>query len=113
MTGLCGSCLALSVGFVIRTKGLSTDAKYHRPSCNDLSTAEIVALVWTLYVVWPSKKKTIPELIETFPEISKQYQASYPQIRLPSLLYIVWDKDKAVAHGNFRAAITKVAGKFQ
>jgi predicted N-acetyltransferase YhbS len=64
----------------------------------DLSRQEIVAVVSLVYGFWPSKDKTIPELVEAFPEISKQYRASYSQIRLPSLRYVVWDKDKAVAH---------------
>jgi len=64
----------------------------------DLSREEIVAVVSLVYGFWPSKDKPIPELVEAFPEISKQYRASYPQIRLPSLRYVVWDKFTAVAH---------------
>jgi hypothetical protein len=64
----------------------------------DLSREEIVAVVSLVYGFWPRKDKTIAELVEAFPEIGKQYRASYPQIRLPSLRYVVWDKDKAVAH---------------
>jgi predicted N-acetyltransferase YhbS len=64
----------------------------------DLAREEIVAVVSLVYGFWPSKDKTIAELVEAFPEIGKQYRASYPQIRLPSLRYVVWDKDKAVAH---------------
>lgn len=64
----------------------------------DLSRGEIVAVVSLVYGFWPSKDKTIAELVEAFPEIGKQYRASYPQIRLPSLRYVVWDKHKAVAH---------------
>ena len=63
-----------------------------------LSREEIVSVVSLVYGFWPNKDKTIPELVEAFPEIGKQYRASYPQIRLPSLRYIIWDKDKAVAH---------------
>ena len=59
----------------------------------DLSRDEIVAVVSLVYGFWPSKDKTIAELVEAFPEIVKQYRASYPQIRLPSLRYVVWDKE--------------------
>ena len=43
----------------------------------DLSREEIVAVVSLIYGFWPSKEKSIPELAETFPEISRQYRASY------------------------------------
>ena len=78
----------------------------------DLSREEIVAVVSLVYGFWPSKEKTIPELVEAFPEISKQYRAAYPQIRLPSLRYVVWDKDKAVAHGlTFERPVITNAGE--
>lgn len=64
----------------------------------DLSREEVVAVVSLVSGFWPSKDKTLPELVEAFPEISKQYRASYSQISRPSLRYVVWDKDKAVAH---------------
>jgi predicted N-acetyltransferase YhbS len=64
----------------------------------DLSRKEIVEVVSLVYGFWPRKDKTIPELVETFRETSKQYRVSYPQIRLPSLRYVIWDNDKAVAH---------------
>jgi predicted N-acetyltransferase YhbS len=78
----------------------------------DLSTEEIVAVVSMVDSFWPSKDKTIPELVEAFPKISKQYRASYPQIRLPSLRYVVWDKDKAVAHAlTFERPVITDAGE--
>jgi GNAT superfamily N-acetyltransferase len=50
--------------------------------------------------------------VEAFPEIGKQYWASYPQIRLPSLRYVVWDKDKAVAHAlTFERPVITGAGE--
>ena len=78
----------------------------------DLSREKIVAVVSLVYGFWPSKDKTIPELVEAFPEIGKQYRASYPQIRLPSLRYVVWDKDKAVAHAlTFERPVITGAGE--
>jgi hypothetical protein len=50
-----------------------------------LSKEEIVAVVSLIYGFWPSKEKSVPELVETFPEIGRHYRASYPQIRFPSL----------------------------
>jgi hypothetical protein len=44
----------------------------------DLSREEIVSVVSLVYGFWPSKDKTIPELVKAFPEIGKQYRASYP-----------------------------------
>jgi len=49
-----------------------------------------------------------------FPEIGKQYGASYPQIRLPSLRYVVWDEDKAVAHAlTFERPVITGAGEIR
>jgi hypothetical protein len=71
----------------------------------DLLRQEIVAVVSLVYGFWPNKDKTIPELVETFFQISRQYKASYPKIRIPSLRYVAWDNDKAVAPcSNFRAS---------
>ena len=78
----------------------------------DLSREEIVAVVSLVYSFWPSKDKTIAELVEAFPSISKQYRASYPQIRHPSLRYVVWDKDKAVGHAlTFERPVITSAGE--
>jgi GNAT superfamily N-acetyltransferase len=78
----------------------------------DLSRDEIGAIVSLVYGFWPSKDKTIPELVEAFPDIGKKYRVSYPQIRLPSLRYVVWDKDKAVAHAlTFERPIITGAGE--
>jgi GNAT superfamily N-acetyltransferase len=78
----------------------------------DLSREEIVAVVSLIYGFWPSKEKSIPELVETFPEVSRQYRASYPQIRFPSLRYVVWNENKAVAHGlTFERPVITDAGE--
>ena len=76
----------------------------------DLSREEIVAVVSLVSSFWPSR--TIPELVEAFPEVSKQYKLSYPQVRLPSLRYVVWDKDKALAHAlTFERPVITGAGE--
>jgi hypothetical protein len=80
---------------------------------SDLSREEIVAVVSLVYSFWPSRDKTIDEVVEAFPESGKRYTVSYPQIRLPSLRYLVWDKDQAVAHAlTFERPVTTDAGEF-
>jgi predicted N-acetyltransferase YhbS len=82
----------------------------HRDS--DFSKAEIVAVVSLLYRFWPSKEKTIDEMVDDFYETGRRRTGSYPQIRLPSLRYLVWDKDKAVAHAlTFERPVTTNAGE--
>jgi hypothetical protein len=78
----------------------------------DLSREEIVAVLSLICSFWPSKEKSVPELVETFPEIGRQYRASYPQIRIPSLRYVVWNENKAVAHGlTFERPVITNAGE--
>jgi predicted N-acetyltransferase YhbS len=80
---------------------------------SDLSREETVAVVSLVYSFWPSRDKTINEVVEAFPESVKRYTVSYPQIRLPSLRYLVWDKDQAVAHAlTFERPVTTDAGEF-
>jgi predicted N-acetyltransferase YhbS len=79
---------------------------------SDLSREEIVAVVSLVYRFWPSKDKTIDEVVDDFPEAGKRHTASYPQVRLPSLRYLVWDKDNAVAHARtFERPLTTSAGE--
>ncbi|HEY2988470.1 MAG TPA: GNAT family N-acetyltransferase [Candidatus Binatia bacterium] len=64
----------------------------------DLSRGEISAVVSLLWNFWPNEDKTIDQVVEAFPEVGKQYRDAYPQVRLPSLHYVVWDGNKAVAY---------------
>ena len=82
----------------------------HRDS--DLSRVEIVAIVSLVYSFWPSKQKTVYEIADDFPEISRQYRVSYPQLRVPSWRYLAWDEENLVAHAlTFERPIITSAGE--
>ncbi len=59
---------------------------------------EIVAVLSLLSSIWPSKDKTLPQLVEAFPEVQRHYRVSYPGSTRTSQRHVVWDGGKLIAH---------------
>lgn len=70
-----------------------------------LSTDEIVAVVSLLNAVWPSGDRTVPELVESFPELRRRFRLSASA--RPALRHLVWDGADLVAHAlTFERSVT-------
>ncbi len=71
-----------------------------------LSVDEVVAVVSLLNSVWPSKEKSLAELVEGFPEAQRSRRVSYLGSTRASLRHLVWDGPELIAHAlTFERAI--------